>query len=36
MAEDSMGLLRRVVVDLTKRSIPYPSYVPNDGKAGKK
>jgi hypothetical protein len=35
MAEDSMGLLRRVVVDLAKRSIAHASYVPKDGKAGK-
>lgn len=35
MAENSMGLLRRVVVDLTKRSIAYASYVPKDGKGGK-
>lgn len=34
MAENSMGLLRRVVVDLTKRSIAYASYVPKDGKDG--
>jgi hypothetical protein len=35
MAGDSMGLLRRVVVDLTKRSLAYSSYVPKDGKAAK-
>ena len=31
MAENSMGLLRRAVVDLTKREVAYPSYVPKDG-----
>ncbi len=35
MAENSMGLLRRVVVDLTKRVVAYASYVPDDGKAGR-
>jgi hypothetical protein len=35
MAEHSAGLLRRVVVDLTKRRLAYASYVPNDGQAGR-
>ena len=30
MAENSMGLLRRVVVDLTKSAVAYASYVPKD------
>jgi hypothetical protein len=30
MAEGSMGLLRRTVVDLVKRAVIYSSYVPKD------
>ena len=36
MAENSMGLLRRAVVDLTKSAVAYASYVPKDGTTGKR
>jgi hypothetical protein len=35
MAENSMGLLRRVVVDLTKGAVVYASYVPKDTKVSR-
>jgi hypothetical protein len=35
MAENSMGLLRRSVVDLVKGRIVYASFVPGEWKAGK-
>jgi hypothetical protein len=35
MTQDRLGLIRNVVVDLTKQEIVYRTYVPADGKGGK-